>query len=130
LLTAECDRGIDMRDFRSLKVWERGHKLTISIYDLTASFPKEEQYGLTNQMRRSSVSIATNIAEGCGRNGERELVRFLNISMGSASELEYLLFLARDLGLLTDTVYEKLSDEVVEIKKMLTSFIQKLKADS
>lgn len=118
-----------MRDFRSLKVWERSHKLTLSIYNSTTSFPKEELYGLTNQMKRPSVSIPTNIAEGCGRSGERELARFLNISMGSASELEYLLFLARDLGLLADSMYLRLTDELIETKKMLTSFIQKLKAD-
>jgi len=119
-----------MRDFRSLKVWERSHRLTLSIYNSTASFPKEERYGLTSQLRRCGVSIPANIAEGCGRSGERELARFLNIALGSASELEYLLLLSRNIELLTETSFESLSSDVIEVKKMLTSFIQKLKADS
>ncbi|KPK91364.1 MAG: four helix bundle protein [Anaerolineae bacterium SM23_ 63] len=119
-----------MRDFRSLKVWERSHHLAISIYGLPASFPKDERYGLSGQLRRSGVSIPANIAEGCGRSGEKELARFLNISLGSASELEYLLLLARDINLLDHSEFEHVSTDVIEIKKMLTSFIQKLKADS
>jgi four helix bundle protein len=103
--------------------------LVLAVYKATAKFPKEELYGLTNQIRRSSTSIPANIAEGCGRAGEAELARFLQIAMGSASELEYHLLLARDLNFLTASVYEGLDRRVVEIKRMLTSFIQKLKAD-
>jgi four helix bundle protein len=119
-----------MRDFRSLKVWERGHRLALAIYGLTTSFPKYELYGLTSQIRRCSVSIPANIAEGCGRSGEKESIRFLNISLGSASELEYLLLLSKDIGLLDETSYTQSMKNVIEIKKMLTSFILKLKADS
>ncbi|NEO42457.1 MAG: four helix bundle protein [Moorea sp. SIOASIH] len=119
-----------MRDFKKLKVWEKAHELTLSVYKATQVFPKEELYGLTSQIRRSSVSIPANIAEGCGRNGKAELARFLHIAMGSASELEYHLLLAHNLNLLKAKDYECLAADVTEIKRMLTSFIQKLKAES
>ena len=86
-----------MRDFKRLKVWEKAHQLTVEVYGATKTFPREELYGLTSQIRRASTSVPTNIAEGCGRTGERELARFLQISMGSASELEYQFLLAYDL---------------------------------
>lgn len=117
-----------MRDFRELKVWQKGHSLTLAVYKATASFPKEEIYGLTSQIRRACVSICANIAEGCGRNGDAELARFFQIGMGSASELEYHLLLVHDLGLLKTQDYEQLAGELIEVKRMLTSFIQKLKA--
>jgi four helix bundle protein len=91
-------------------------------------FPKEELYGLTSEIRRSGSSIVANIAEGCGRGSDAELGRFLQIAMGSASELEYHL-LARDLRLLPDSDYQRLNDQTIEAKRMLTSFIQKLSAD-
>ena len=118
-----------MKDFRELKVWEKGHSLTMAVYGVTAGFPKEELYGLTSQIRRSCVSIPANIAEGCGRSGDAELARFLQIAMGSASELEYHFLLARDLGYLNPAKYEPLSKEATEVKKMLTVFIQTLKAN-
>jgi four helix bundle protein len=88
---------------------ERGTSLPLSVYKTTSFFPREEIYGLTSQIRRSSISIAANIAEGCGRIGERELARFLSISMGSASELEYLLELSKDSGYLEKTSFDKLN---------------------
>lgn len=118
-----------MRDFRELKVWEKGHRLTLAVYKSTASFPRDELYGLTSQIRRSCSSIPANIAEGCGRTGDAELARFLSIAMGSASELEYHLLLAHDLNLLETTQYKRLTREATEVKRMLTSFMQKLKAD-
>jgi four helix bundle protein len=118
-----------MKDFMTLNVWKKGHKLTLAVYKATASFPREELYGLTSQIRRSCSSIPANIAEGCGRNGDTELARFLSIAMGSASELEYHLLLARDLNFLETTEYRELTGEVTEVKRMLTSFIKKLKAD-
>jgi four helix bundle protein len=118
-----------MRDFRELKVWEKSHQLTLAIYKATAKFPREELYGLTSQIRRSCSSIPANIAEGCGRGSEAELARFLQVAFGSASELEYHLLLAHDLSLLNGSDYDKLSGEVTEVKRMLTSFIQKLRAD-
>ncbi|MFI5331447.1 MAG: four helix bundle protein [Desulfobaccales bacterium] len=84
---------------------------------------------LTNQIRRSCASIPANIAEGCGRNSDADFSGFLQIAMGSASELEYHLILSHDLGILNDFDYENLCQKAIEIKQMLTSFIQKLKAD-
>jgi four helix bundle protein len=118
-----------MKDFRKLKVWEKSHQLTLAAYRATTSFPKEELYGLTGQIRRSSSSIPANIAEGCCRSGDADFSRFLQIAMGSASELEYHLILAHDLGYLSDSDYEELTKKTIEVKQMLASFIQKLKAD-
>jgi four helix bundle protein len=118
-----------VRDFKELKVWEKAHQLTLAVYKATIKFPRDELYGLTGQIRRSCASIPANIAEGCGRSGDAELARFFQIAMGSASELEYHLLLAHDLDLLNGSDYEQLAREVTEVKRMLTSFIQKLNAD-
>src|SRR5262245_36766836 len=118
-----------MKGFRDLKVWEKAHSLTLAIYQATALFPRDELYGLTSQLRRACASIPANIAEGCGRHGDAELSRFLQIAMGSASELEYHLLLARDLGLLKQSDYEHLTGDTIEVKRMLASFLQKLRAD-
>jgi four helix bundle protein len=96
-----------LQDFRNLKFWQKGHQLTLSIYQTTRTFPKEELYGLTSQIRRSSASIPTNIIEGCGRGTDKKLARFLQISLG-ASELEYHLLLARDLNIIELNNYESL----------------------
>lgn len=117
-----------MRNFRDIHVWEKGHALTLAIYQATQQFPDEERFGLTSQMRRASASIPTNIAEGSGRQGETELARFMQISMGSASELEYLLLLAHDLDLLNLQEYRQLNEKTLEVKKMLASFIKKLRS--
>ena len=118
-----------MKDFRQLKVWEKAHQLALAVYKVTKGFPKEELYGLTSQIRRASMSVPTNIAEGCGRNTDAEFARFLQIAMGSASETEYQLLLAHDLEFLTSEQYQKLNIDVTEVKRMLTSFIQTLRAD-
>ncbi|MGA2695819.1 MAG: four helix bundle protein [Terriglobales bacterium] len=115
-----------MKDFRSLRVWEKSHKLTLDIYRVTTSFPREETYGLTSQMRRSSASIGANIAEGCGKRGNNEFHRFLQIASGSASELDYHLLLARDLGFLPDNDFREFGDDLLELRKMLTSLLQKV----
>jgi len=115
-----------MKDFRSLRVWEKSHKLTLDIYRVTSSFPREETYGLTSQMRRSSASIGANIAEGCGKRGNNEFRRFLQIASGSASELDYHLLLARDLGFLPDNDFREFGDDLLELRKMLTSLLQKV----
>ena len=116
-----------MRDFRNLQVWEKAHSLTLNVYQATASLPKDELYGLTSQIRRSSASIPTNIAEGCGRSGDAELARFMSISMGSASELEYQLLLAHDLNYLNQDTYTNLHEKVTEVKRMIAGFIKTLK---
>lgn len=97
-----------MKDFRKLQVWEKAHRLTLDVYRVTRNFPKAELYGPTSQMRRAASSIPTNIAEGCGRGSDGELARFSQIAMGSASELEYLLVLARDVEYLSNADYERL----------------------
>jgi four helix bundle protein len=119
-----------MKDFHNLMVWERAHKLTLSIYKLTKEFPKDELYGLTNQMRRSSSSIPSNIAEGCGRDSQAELSRFLQMAMGSSSELEYQIILSHDLKYMDDNVFLNLSEELNQFRRMLNSFIQKIKRDN
>ena len=118
-----------MKDFRQLKVWEKSHQLALAVYKVTTKFPKEELYGLTSQIRRASMSVPTNIAEGCGRNTDKEFARFLQIAMGSASETEYQLILARDLEFLPKDSYEKLHNDVEEIKRMLASLLKTLRAD-
>ena len=117
-----------MQSFRSLRVWEKAHKLTLDIYTSSKAFPREEVYGLTSQMRRSSASVGMNIAEGCCRKGNVEMGRFLQIAMGSASELEYQLLLAHELAYLQNPEYERLSAQAVEVKRMLSSLMQKVKA--
>lgn len=119
-----------MKDFRTLQVWERSHTLTLKIYKVTQDFPKQEVYGLTSQLRRSASSIPTNIAEGCGRKGDAELCRFLHIAAGSASEVEYQVFIAHDLGYIDAATYESLNSEINQVKRMLNTFSQKLRANS
>jgi four helix bundle protein len=118
-----------VKDFHELKVWQKAHELTLAIYRITAPFPREELYGLTSQLRRASASIAANLAEGCGRSGDAEFARYCSIAMGSASEVEYHLLLARDLKLLKPGEYEELAPRAIELKRMLTALLQKLTAD-
>jgi len=113
-----------MKDFRQLKVWEKSHQLALAVYKATKEFPKEELYGLTSQIRRASMSIPTNIAEGCGRNTDAEFARFLQIAMGSASETEYQLLLSHDLGFINKEQYDKLNLDVTEIKRMIDSLLK------
>jgi four helix bundle protein len=90
-----------MQDYKKLKIWQKGHELTLLTYTVTKTFPKDELYGLTNQMRRAASSIPANIAEGCGRNSQAELGRFVTIAAGSAFELDYHAYLANDLNYLS-----------------------------
>jgi four helix bundle protein len=115
-----------MRDFKQLKVWEKAHRLTLSIYKVTRDFPPEERFGLTIQLRRAAASIPSNIAEGCGRTGDRELAHFMSIAAGSASEVEYQLLLSRDLAYFSPQQHRQLDEQVNEVKRMLNSFMQKL----
>jgi four helix bundle protein len=122
--TSECA----VRDFRQLKVWEKSHDLVLSVYQARQSFPREEIYGLTSQVRRAAASIPSSIAEGCGRNSQADLARFCDIGMGSASELEYQLLLARGLSWLTSKQYENLLTQVTEVKRMLAGYIHYLRS--
>lgn len=119
-----------MKDFRQLKAWQKAHELVLTLYRITAAFPRAENYGLTTQIRRAAVSIPSNLAEGCGRDGDAELARFCCIARGSASELEYQLLLSRDPKLIQSKDYEQLAQQATEIKRMLTVFVQKLTAKS
>lgn len=116
-----------MQDYKKLRVWEKSHWLALEIYRITANFPKEEQYGLTSQLRRSAISISTNIAEGCGRGGNYDLQRFLSIAIGSAMETECLILLARDLGFLSTEGYQNLAIQIESIRQMLIALYKKTK---
>ncbi len=116
-----------MKNFRDLKVWQKSHELTLSIYKITKTFPKEELYGLTSQMRRASSSIPANIAEGCGRQGNSEFARFLQIAFGSANELEYHLILSRDLQFIDSGQHQKIENQLLEVKRMLASLLAKVR---
>lgn len=117
-----------MKDYRKLEVWKLAHALTLSVYRCTREFPKEELFGLTSQMRRSSASVPTNIAEGCGRDGDAELKRFLSVALGSACELDYQLLLASELGYLTTRDAEELRRLSLRLCRQIGAFIQKLKS--
>lgn len=115
-----------LSDYKKLQVWEKAHRLTLDIYEATASFPKEEMYGLTSQIKRSAASIPANIAEGSGRGSNPELIRFLRIATGSAYELEYHILLAHDLKFLDANIHQQLENQVMEIKRMLSGLIRHL----
>ena len=117
-----------MKDFRDLQVWNKAHQLTLRSYVVTQTFPRQEIYGLTSQIRRCAASIAANIAEGCGKRGNAEFGRFLGIAIGSASELEYHFLLAHDLDFLADQTYQELQSSTVEVKRMLAALIRKVEA--
>lgn len=119
-----------MQNFRNLNVWVKAHGLTLAAYQATRRFPKDEQYALTSQIRRSAASVCANIAEGCGRGGRIEFSRFLRIAFGSASELEYHLILAADLCLLERERYESLDVGVREVKRMLSGLIRRVRAST
>src|SRR3979409_2068082 len=114
-----------MKDFRELKVWEKAHQMTLHCYRITEALPRHELFGLASQIRRCCSSIPANIAEGCGRLGNSELHRFLQIACGSASELEYHLLLARDLGYLSSSDHLSANKQLLEMKRMLVALTRK-----
>jgi len=116
-----------MKDFRSLKVWEKSHEFTLRIFKATQSFPKEELYGITSQLRRAVSSIPTNLAEGCGRGSDKDFARFAQIAFGSACEVEYLIILCSDLGFMKEKDFTEYLESIVEIKKMLSSLLKSLR---
>jgi four helix bundle protein len=115
-----------MQDFRKLNVWEKAHKLTLEVYLASKKFPKDELFALTNQLRRASSSISANIAEGCGRTSQKEFLHFLSYAIGSASEVEYFLLLAKDLTYVSNDDYEKLNEQVNEVKRKLISLLKRV----
>jgi four helix bundle protein len=115
-----------MQDFRKLEVWRRSHRLALPAYKISCDLPPDGRFGLCSQIRRAAASIPANIAEGCGRKGCSELKQFLYVSLGSASELEYFLLLARDLRMLNINRHKETELELLEIKKMLAGLLQRL----
>ena len=118
-----------MKDFRDLKVWHKARDLVLEVYRATRRFPKEEMFGLQSQLRRASVSIAANIAEGCGRSSGGDFARFLYVAMGSASELESHIEIAKNLQFLESADHEKLISGVVEVKRMLAALIVRVNSE-
>jgi len=116
-----------MQNYKDLKVWEKAHHFTLSVYEVSVSFPKDEIYSLTNQLRRAASSIPANIAEGCGKNTQPEFAHFLNISLGSANEAEYFLILSKDLKYLAEDKFGQLFTTINEIKAMLIGLINKVR---
>ncbi|WP_372649456.1 four helix bundle protein [Draconibacterium sp.] len=116
-----------MHQFKELKVWQKGRVLVKEIYQATHAFPKDELFGIVSQMRRAAVSIPTNIAEGCGRNSDKELGRFLDIANGSAFELETLMILSLDLEYLSQNKFEEFDAKLNEVQKMIFGLKQSLK---
>ena len=115
-----------MRDFHKLGIWQRSHQLTLDVYKVSKSFPKDELFGLTSQIRRAASSIPTNIAEGCGRASNKDYAHFLQIAIGSASEVEYELLLAHDLEYINDEAFNKLTSETIAIRKMIIKYQSEL----
>lgn len=118
-----------MKNFRNLEVWKKSHQLTLEIYKVTDGFPKHQMYSLISQVQRSAMSIEANIAEGCFRQSDKELLRFLHIAGGSASETDCHLEIAKDLKYLAGDDYHKLHDLITEILKMLSTLINKVSDD-
>lgn len=117
-----------MQDFTKLIVWQKAHNLTINVYKLTSELPSDEKFGLTSQIRRCAVSIESNLAEGCGRDSDKELARFVDISMGSSFELRCQLLIARDLGYVNFSQYQLFESKILEVNKMLGGLLKKLRA--
>ncbi|MGD1921648.1 MAG: four helix bundle protein [Pleurocapsa sp.] len=116
-----------MQDFTKLQVWQKAHTFTINLYKISSTFPKEEKFGLTNQIRRASVSIESNLAEGAGRNSNKDFSRFLDIAQGSAFEVKCQILIAKDLGYIENSKSKLLIDKISEVSRMITSLNQKLR---
>ena len=116
-----------MNKFKDLKVWQKAIQLVVKVYSESAIFPQEKIYGITSQIRRSAVSIPSNIAEGAGRNTKKEFAHFLSIAKGSSFELETQLIISKELGLLNEVVFESVISELDEIQKMITGLQKSFK---
>jgi len=111
-----------MRNYRQLDIWQLAHELTLSAYLVSAEFPPEERYGLTSQLRRAAVSVPANIAEGSGRPTQADFARFVGIALGSLSEFDYHVILARDLGYIDGSASDALELRVADLRRMMTRF--------
>lgn len=119
-----------MQDFRKLEVWRRSHELTLKVYESTRSFPSDEKFGLTNQLRRAATSVESNLAEESSRGSDADFRRFVQMAIGSASEVECQLLLAGDLGFLSAANHSRLEANLQQTRRMLIRLSQKLMADS
>ena len=119
--------GEKIRTFRDLIAWQKGHQLTLEIYKITSSFPKEEIFGLTSQLRRAAVSITSNIAEGFSRQSDKEKIQFFYLSLGSNTELQSQILLAKDLNYIDSATHNQLSELSVETSKLINGLIKNLK---
>jgi four helix bundle protein len=119
-----------MRSFQDLKAWQLAHRFTLAVYAATRSFPREELFGLTSQLRRAASSIGTNLAVVCGRGSDADFARFCHIALGSASESEYLLILARDLGYVKNSDWTALHALVEETKRTMIGLLRRLRPDN
>jgi four helix bundle protein len=113
--------------WKELIVWQKAHKLTIDIYSITSTFPEAERYNLVSQIRRATISIATNIVEGHDRSSTNDFLRFLYIARGSLEEVRYLILLAKDLELIESEIYQKIEKNSSELSIMLNKLIKSLK---
>ena len=113
--------------FKQLRIWQKGMEIVRKIYQLSRKFPNEELYGLTSQMRRSAISIPSNIAEGFKRNHSKEYTQFLHIAQGSAAELETQLIISRELGFTSEKESEDISEALDHLSKMITVLLKKIK---
>ncbi len=116
-----------MKDFKNLIIWQQGISIVLDVYNASKRFPPEELYGLTSQMRRSAISIPSNIAEGSGRNSDKDFNRFLEIALGSSFELETQIIIAQKLNFLTDQDFTILTDKVTEEQKMITGLQKRIR---
>ena len=120
-----------MRDYKKLDVWKKAHLLTKQVYaDILPIMPREEQFALTNQLRRSTYSIPLNIVEGCGKNNDKDFTHYLDNALGSAHEVEYTVYLIYDLGFIPTEIYDKTNTLINEVKAMLIGFIKFLRSDN
>ncbi|MFY0599750.1 MAG: four helix bundle protein [Cyclobacteriaceae bacterium] len=115
-----------MNNFKELIIWQKAIELASLVYDITKSFPNDEKFGLTNQLRRASVSVSSNIAEGSGRSGKKDYAMFIGYSLGSLFEIESQLIISRNLNFIDQTIFEDISSRVTELQKMTYSFKQRL----
>ena len=113
-----------IQSFTDLDAWKEGHKLVLEVYDVTTQFPREEQFGLSNQLRRAAVSITSNIAEGFSRNSYKEKVQFYTTALGSITEIQNQLLIAKDVGYLTADVYSRISDQAIRVHKITNGLIK------
>ena len=116
-----------MNNYKELKIWQKSIDVAVKVYEITKDFPREELYGLTSQIRRSAISIPSNISEGYGKDGNKDYLKFLNIGISSLFEMQTQLEIAYNLKYITEIQFNKINEESKEIERMLSSFIRKIR---